>query len=221
MSTQCDCSVDVVLCLDQGQSMQAMLNSLRKNGIEMPANLQQSWTRRGQRLRELRVKIVAFGAIQDDQNSRMSVSKFYSIPDEREGLGSFMASVTPISGPGAKNSLAALAVALKSPWRRRVRSQRHVIVILTDSPAHTLEEKADGDFDYNALPRDLAELTDLWNGQAISQTAKRMVIFGPEEYPWTYLLMHWEQVLFVPTRIGGGIMEHQYNEVLYAIFWDW
>jgi hypothetical protein len=117
-----------------------------------------------------------------------------------------------------KNALETLAIAIKSPWTVGEQLRRHNIVIWTDGSSHKLEKRADSDVEEtDDLPRNIDELTDLWDGQWIGQTAKRLVIFAPEAYPWSDLLAHWDQVWLLPTRAGGGMKEHEYDEILHAL----
>jgi hypothetical protein len=146
-------------------------------------------------------------------------SEFFSLPDEAMSFKDFVSKITPEGGGDEpENGLEALCLALKSSWTSEGHRRRHVVVMWTDASAHKLEKRADSDVELvEGLAKNLDDLRDLWDGQVIGQTAKRLVIFAPEAYPWSDLLAHWEQVWLLPTRAGGGMKEHEYDEILHIL----
>ena len=55
------------------------------------------------------------------------------------------------------------------------------------------------------MPKNFGELTDWWEGQeGMNSTAKRLVVFAPDAYPWTDMNNHWSNaVQFRPAPVRG------------------
>ena len=76
------------------------------------------------------------------------------------------------------------------------------------------------------MPESLDALTDLWmtpstgqdhSGIKLKQAAKRLIVFGPQVYPWPDIYETWNQVVFNPSRAGQGLDEVSYEDIIEAI----
>ncbi len=65
------------------------------------------------------------------------------------------------------------------------------------------------------MPKNFGELTDSWEGQeGMSSTAKRLVIFAPDAYPWTDMNNHWSNAVQFPSCAGQGLSDIDYQQIL-------
>jgi hypothetical protein len=77
--------------------------------------------------------------------------------------------------------------------------------MFTDASAHKLEDRI-GEIPSqftDVVPADIDGLTDNWDGgQAtkLKKTARQLIIFGPDAYPWNMISDGWNDVVFVPVN---------------------
>lgn len=125
--------------------------------------------------------------------------------------------------------------------------RRHIVVLFTDAPAHPLgrhtprrrtarspsarppwwssRRRAGASAspeDVDVYPRSLDELHDQWgregqDGAVMDQSAKRLLIFAPEQKPWRDIAETWDKTLFVPSVAGTGLKEIALDEVISTI----
>jgi hypothetical protein len=212
-------AVDLVLCIDKTGSMSPVMDLVKRNALRLHDDLKIKLNEKHKAVSQLRIRIIAFGDIYADKDQWLRSSEFFTLPAAAENFKGFISEITPEGGGDEpENGLEALALAIKSPWTSEGHRRRHVVVVWTDASAHKLEKRADSSVDVaEILPKNFNELSDLWNGQAIQQNARRLIIFAPEAYPWSDLLTHWEQVWLMPTRAGEGMKEHEYDEILHVL----
>jgi hypothetical protein len=90
-------------------------------------------------------------------------------------------------------------------------------VVWTDTSAHPLDKGADHKpTNYpEAMPKNFDELTDWWEGQeGMSPTARRLVLFAPDAYPWTDMEHHWNATVQFTSRAGQGLSDMEYQQIL-------
>jgi len=97
--------------------------------------------------------------------------------------------------------------------------------MFTDASAHRLEDRI-GDVPpafVSQIPSSIDKLTDGWEGGSqgegmmslsIKPAARRLVIFGPDTYPWTDIGDSWPQTVFFPSKAGDGLAEVDYGMIL-------
>ncbi len=209
-------AVDLVLCIDKTGSMAPVIETVKHNAVRLHDDFKIKLEEKHKSVSQLRVRVIAFGDIYADRDQWVRSSEFFNLPDEAPAFNNFVGTIKPEGGGDEPESgLEALSLAVKSSWTAEGHRRRHVVVVWTDASAHKLEKRADGDVEITeGLPRNIDELRDLWDGQGIGQSAKRLVIFAPEAYPWSDLHTHWEEVYLLPTRAGEGMKEHEYDEIL-------
>jgi hypothetical protein len=70
------------------------------------------------------------------------------------------------------------------------------------------------------VPASIDELTDRWDGGQtvrIRKAARRLVIFGPDAYPWNVLGDSWGQTVWLPSQAGKGLEDVEYETILKVI----
>ena len=101
--------------------------------------------------------------------------------------------------------------------------RRHVIAVFTDASAHPLGGTERMDAQYPpGVPETISQLGDRW-GYPGSQTsvmessAKRLLLFAPDVYPWAEIADEWDNVILIPSQAGAGLQELEFKEILDAI----
>jgi hypothetical protein len=217
--------VDIVLCIDCSGSMASVIESLKKNVCNIPKDLNTALEQKSKDLRELRIRIIAFS----DLNA-IKASNFFVVEPQRDTTDfELYVNHLSLSGGvygGPKSGLEALAIALGSDWTDEGDKQRHLIVMFSDSSAHRLEDRVDAvpiEF-LGLVPDSLDELTDVWDGgQAVKlkRFARRLIIFGPDAYPWNTITEAWGQTVFLPSQAGKGLEDVEYLTILDTITNSW
>ena len=198
--------IDIVLCIDCSGSMASVIESLKKNVCNIPKDLRTALKQKSKNCSELRIRIVAFS----DLNA-IKVSNFFVVGPQRDTTDfELYVNHLSLSGGvygGPNSGLEALAIALGSDWTDKGDKQRHLIVMISESSAHRLEDRV-GEVPTEFLglvPDSLDELTDVWDGgQAVKlkRSARRLIIFGPDAYPWNTIADHWGQTVYLPSQQG-------------------
>ena len=68
------------------------------------------------------------------------------------------------------------------------------------------------------MPSNFDELTDMWEGQGyVNSSAKRLIIYTPDAYPWTDIATNWENSIHYPSKAGDGLADFDYQEILNQI----
>jgi hypothetical protein len=169
----------------------------------------------------LRVRVVAFRDLGNDADA-LSASEFFVVEPSTD-LARFESFVNGLSASGGgdepESALEALGVAQASAWTHEGDRQRHIIVMFTDASAHKLEDRVGevpGAF-RDQVPASIDELTDRWDGNQsvqIKDKARRMVIFGPDAYPWNVIVDSWENTVWLPSQAGKGLEDVEYETIL-------
>ncbi|MFI5709005.1 VWA domain-containing protein [Kribbella sp. NPDC051620] len=169
----------------------------------------------------LRVRVIGFRDYLFDGDGSMVTSDFFTLPEQSAEFESFVRELKADGGGDEPESgLEALALAIKSPWKRAGDKNRQVIVFWTDASAHPLEAGASsGTASYpDGLPANFDELTDWWEGQSyVNKNDKRLILFTPSAAGWSEIVTHWEQTIHLASQAGAGLAEHEYSTILGAI----
>ena len=221
METWLQYHIDIVFCLDCTGSMGPVIDLAKDNVLKITSDLVDAYKKKEKHVKELRVRIVAFRDLANDLNS-LEVSKFFSIEpsNHRDDFKSFLNRLEPSGGGDEPESaLEALAIAVSSEWTDKGDRQRHVVVVLTDASSHRLEDRVGNvPADYaDSFPKSLDELTEIWDGgQAakLKRSARRLIIFGPDAYPWNTISEAWGQTVYLPSQAGKGLEDVEYSTIL-------
>ncbi len=211
-------SVDIVLCIDSTGSMQPIIDKVKAGAIRFYDDLKRIMDKKGKAVDNLRTKVIAFRDYYCDGDKAMKESPFFDLPKEQDGFESFVKEIyADGGGDEPENGLEALALAMKSDWTKSGDKRRHLIVIWTDASCHPLEKEPKSGTYPHDFPKNVNELTDMWEGQKMDISAKRLVMFAPDSYYWTDIALYWKNTLHFPSKAGEGLSDVDYNTILETI----
>ena len=216
--------VDIVFCVDVTGSMTPVLDLVKEKVRKFPRDLKDRFDKQDKIINTLRIRTVAFRDFANDTDGLVA-SDFFVVEPSTD-LAKFESFVNGLSASGGgdepESALEALGIAQMSNWTHEGDRQRHVIVMFTDASAHKLESRVGevpGAFK-DQVPASFDELTDRWEGGqsvSIKKAARRLLVFGPDAYPWNIISEAWSQVLFLPSQAGKGLEDVEYDTILNVI----
>lgn len=224
-------NVDLVLCIDATYSMEHIIDTVKKNALNLHQDIYNKMREKNKVIENLRVRVIGFRDYLEDGDEAMLASDFFRLPDEAE---SFEACMNYIDADGGgdipEDGLEALAYAIRSPWEQKGTKKRHVVVVWTDAYTHPLGfGKAAPNYPKN-MAANFEELTQWWGdkqlGGYMDQHAKRLLMFAPSEYQdegrviptqWKIISETWDNAVLAPVVSDQGLEEWQYEEILAAI----
>lgn len=215
--------VDMALCIDITGSMRPVMDAVKRNALTFYADIAAALREKDKSIAKLRVRVIAYRDFYHDGEMALQASDFFTLPEDSEAFEHFVSDLNPDGGGDEPESgLEALALAIKSDWTRAGQRQRHLIVVWTDASAHPLERVGIlRPAAYPpAMPANLNELTDLWAGQELYFSAKRLILYAPDSHPWNVIgAGHggWENTIWYPSKAGSGLDELSYKEIVNAI----
>ena len=209
-----DYKVDIVMCIDITGSMQDCIDTVKNRALQFWPDLKEALAAASKNVSDVRVKVIGFRDFEADGDGALEISRYFNLSDQGssdpEDYKAFVNGlVADGGGDEPENSLEALALAIQSDWVQTGDKRRHVIVMFTDASAHKLEDANRSNPNYpENMPESFEDLTDVWmtpsSGQQggtktkLKQPAKRLIVFGPEVYPWPELYESWDQVVYNP-----------------------
>jgi hypothetical protein len=218
-------AVDIVLCVDATGSMFPVLDTVKSSALQFHDRLNDVMVKKGKAISQLRLKVIAFRDFGDDASDAIQQTGFLRLPEQAKDFERFVRGIDAAGGGDIPESgLEALALAINSPWETGLDRRRHVIVMFTDAPAHPLGTVGTSAQSYPAsIPRSIDELFEQW-GYARSQTAvmeqsaKRLVLFAPDEAPWSDpIAEEWDLTLHFASKAGEGLEEFEMDEIIETI----
>jgi hypothetical protein len=218
-------AVDIVMCIDTTASMTPVLETVKESSLQFHQRLNTMMAGKGKAISQLRLRVIAFRDFGDDPATAIEQTDFLLLPQQAAEFEQFVRGLKAKGGGDVPESgLEALALAINSPWERGLDRRRHVVVMFTDAPAHPLGTVGASARNYPPnIPRSMDALFEQW-GYARSQTAvmeqsaKRLVLFAPEEEPWKEAIgEEWDLTLHFPSRAGEGLEEFEMDEIIETI----
>lgn len=218
-----DFTVDMVFCIDATGSMEditgaktKIINMVKQNAINFYHDFMDIMALKGKKVRQLRVRIVAFRDYLADGENAMVVTDFLQLPQQAEA---FEACINSIHADGGgdipEDGLEALAYAIKSKWTKEGAKKRQVIVVWTDAGAHGIGFGRMSKYYPKGMPGSLGELNDWWDDPSLmQQDAKRLLLFAPDTDNWKYIANNWDLTWHIPSAAGNGLAEKNYSEIL-------
>ncbi|NUT95937.1 MAG: VWA domain-containing protein [Saccharothrix sp.] len=218
-------AVDIVMCVDATASMTPTLKNVKNSALSFPARLAQEMAGKGRSISSLRLKVIAFRDFGDRADDALVESAFFKVPDELDGFEHAVRSLSAAGGGDEPESgLEALAVAMASDWETGLDRRRHVIVMFTDASAHPLgDHRQTSASGYpEGIPSSLDRLYAQWGHSQspdalMENSAKRLLIFAPERYPWDGIADDWNHTLFFPSEAGEGLEEWEMDQIIATI----
>jgi len=212
--------IDVVFCVDVTADMAPVLDHIKETVCRSPQILKGKLAAKGKIVNSLRVRVIAFRDFANDPDP-MRASDFIEVEPNADlaGLESFINSLSAFGGGDEPESgLEALATAIMSDWTHKGDKQGHIIVMFTSASAHKLESRI-GELPTefkDLIPGSFDELTDRWNGDQsvrLIRSARRLLIVGPDAYPWNVINDAWGNTVWFPVP-GGFISGDDVGEIL-------
>lgn len=217
-------AVDIVLCIDATASMNPVLDSVKESALSFQLRLEAVMREKAKAISQLRVRTIAFRDFGDDEDDAIEQTGFLTLPDQTEEFRTFVAGIEARGGGDRPESgLEALALAVNSSWEKGLDRRRHVVAVFTDAPAHALGGPHSRLQRYPALvPRSADDLAEQWGYSGsqearMEQSAKRLVLFAPDEEPWSDMQEDWDMTLHFPSKAGHGLEEFEMDEIIDTI----
>lgn len=218
-------AVDIVMCVDVTESMTPILENVKRSALSFPERLAAEMHAKGRGISSLRLKVIAFRDYGDRADNAMAETPFFRMPAEMARFERFVESLRATDGGDEPESgLEALALAVNSDWETGLDRRRHVIVMFTDASAHPLGDPAQtAAHTYpHTMPSTMDGLFGQWghsgsNSAVMENSAKRLLLFAPEQYPWTNIADDWNNTLFFPSVAGEGLEEWEMGEIIATI----
>jgi hypothetical protein len=210
--------VDLVFCIDATGSMAPVIQTVKDNALRFHGDVMKALAESDRHVDRMRVKVIGFRDVYDNEEDAFVTSDFMELPSQETEFQAFVTGLRAGGGGDEPESgLEALAMAIKSDWTREGAKRRHVIVVWTDASAHPLEKSASASAGYPAgIPKSIDELTDLWEGQEVELSSKRLILFAPDAEPWS-VIQGWTNLVWAPSRAGEGLDDLNYKEIVNTI----
>lgn len=211
--------VDIVFCIDATESMDNVIEIVKDNAINFYGDVVDVMKKKGKTISKLRLKVIIFRDYAADGDNAMLQTDFFHLPNDAEDFKSCIASIQAYGGGDEpEDGLEALAFAMDSEWSRSGIKRRHVIAVWSDAPTHELGY-ARG---YEEYPKDMVtdfrELSAWWdNPEIMDQSAKRLLLFTPNEPHWSTISDYWDNVIHIPSEAGSGLREVTYKQIINSI----
>jgi hypothetical protein len=212
--------VDLVLCIDATGSMTPIIDRVKESARSFHTDLRAEMEAKGKLIDALRVRLVVFRDLTSDGPDGLRASDFFVLPQDSDAFSEYVSSITADGGGDEPESgLEALATAIHSSWTTEGVKRRHVIIVWTDASAKKLGEGTAPSDLQGDVPASFDELTDLWSGQSgpMEGSAKRLILYAPDAYPWTDISNYWDNVIHHPSRGGDGLSDVDYHTILDVI----
>jgi len=221
--------VDIVFCIDVSGSMQPCIRDVKNIVARYPRELVERLAGRDVQLDQVRARIITFGNLQGN-TGELRASRFFKVgPSEVEE--EYTRHLSDISVPrlqrsGEHSGLEALGVALGSDWTHEGDKRRHIVLLFSDSGAHSLESRVgEVPLEFGShVPASLDELTDIWdcsNSGRLKKSARRLHVFAPDKYPWNIIGDAWGQTVWLPSQAGAGLEELEFDSILSTVVNSW
>ena len=210
-------NIDIVMCIDSTASMSPVIDMVKESASSFHDRLSSSLKAKEKVVNQLRVRVVMFRDILEDGLTEAIVtSEFMTLPLENEKFKGFVNNIEAKGGGDEPESgFEALATAINSDWTKEGDKRRHLVVLWSDAPAYKLEDVPTGHTDYPpGMPKNFEEFVNMWDGQIMDPSSKRMIIFAPDAYPWREMAENCESVFMIPSQAGKGLADVHYDTVL-------
>lgn len=216
-------AVDIVFVIDITGSMGPVLEQVKAGALTFHDRLLATMAAKGKQVNTLRLRVVAYRDYYADPRDALVQTPFFSLPHEQHAFDGFVRGLHPSGGwDEPESGLEGLAVAMQSDWQRGLDRRRHVIVVFSDASAHPLEAAVGrGIPGYPPyIPQSLDQLTDAWDDPhsgGMEFSAKRLLLYAPDLYPWNIISSGWDNVLHYPSAAGHGLNEVEFGQIVDAI----
>ena len=109
--------VDIVFCIDATESMDPILDSVKKNALNFYSDFHAVMEKKKKKIGRLRVRVIAFRDYLADGEQAMLVTNFFELPEQSQDLEMCIRSIEAKGGgDDPEDGYEALAYAIKSDW---------------------------------------------------------------------------------------------------------
>ena len=216
-------NVDIVMCIDCTESMEPLLNVIKRRVLNLYPDVNAANAKMNiKQIDQLRIRVIGFRDSSCDKEKAFSDSGFLNIPEQEEDFKNFVNNLDAYGGGSeSKCGLEAVAMAINSEWTKGGDKRRHAIIVWSDAPTHPLEEPSTKTAYYpQGMPGDFDELTEWWEDEHIGKmdkTAKRCMIFAPDEASWTDMGLNWTNTIHHTAKAGDGLSDGDYKAIIASI----
>jgi len=238
-----DTNVDLVFVIDATRSMQTTIDMVKESALTFQEKLYEYMKEAKRNIKNLRIKVIWFRDFYYDGNYAYDESKFFELPEEKEEFRDFVNGIKEAGGGDAPESgLEALTLAMRSDFVQEGDKKRHIIVLFTDDAAHPFEDyesltaeaakKGCKPTMYpENMPENISEFFNAWEGNGMNEdvfagdsgeskldaSGRRMVLFAPNEYPWSDMEVELSYVIRKDIVTGHGGSELDMDDVFSLI----
>jgi hypothetical protein len=205
-------AVDIVFCIDVTGSMKPVISAVKSNVRAFHDLLGSAMAQKSKSISQLRIRVIAFRDFTDNPDDAIEFTDFFKLPGQQAEFETFVSALQADGGGDPPESaLEALAVAIDSEWERGLDRRRHVVVMFTDAAAYP-----------KAAPDSIDELFERWGypsseDASMENGAKRLLLFAPDTRPWNAIAADWNNTIFLPSKAGFGLEDHEMEEIINAI----
>jgi hypothetical protein len=215
-------AVDIVFVIDITGSMTPVIDQVKAGALSFHDRLLEVMGAKDKYVSSLRLRVIAYRDYLDNASDALFQTPFFHLPEERTSFDAYVQGLYADGGGDEPESgLEGLALALQSDWERGLDRRRHVVVLFTDASAHPLEAAHGRHIPgYPAIPATFDDLTDTWDdpqGMVMEFSAKRLLMYAPDVYPWNVISASWDNVLHYPSNAGRGLNEVEFDQIVDAI----
>ena len=215
-------NVDIVFCIDATGSMDNVINIVKENALHFYDDVTAAMRENNKEISSLRIKIIAFRDYLADGDDAMLNTDFFELPRDSEAFSETVKSIEAFGGGDEpEDGLEALAFAMRSKWNTEGTRRRQVIVVWSDAATHPLGFGAAADNYPSKMAKDFSELTAWWgdkqNQPYMNYSAKRLVLYTPNQPGWSTIVENWDGVIHYPSEAGAGLKEADYQQILNTI----
>lgn len=217
-----DFNIDICLCIDKTGSMRPLIDTVKRNALNLCRDIQNHFEAGGKHVNRLRVRIICFGDYKADKEP-MILSPFLTLPEDNEKFESLVNGIQAEGGGDEpEDALEALAYAMRSDWCEDSWRRRHIIALFTDAPAHELGfGKNEATYPKTGMPKDFGQLSEMWGDEdkpgIMNYSAKRLLLFAPDVTFW-HTIACWDNTMITSVERAAGLSDITYQFMLDVIF---
>lgn len=218
--------VDLVLVIDGTGSMQNCLDAVKDRATSLYSAIVEGLAGKSRSVYKFRVKVIIFRDLYVDSNA-YEESDFFILgggaDDQSLEFREYVAGIKAGGGGDEpEHALEALHRAMQVEYCQITNNLkgRHIICLMTDASSHPLNDPQRDMPEYRSIypkdmPRDLTALAEEWEGK-MHRTARRLIIFAPNAYPWT-ILGSWNETSFEVSEAGKGLDKDAFESVIQSV----
>lgn len=216
-------NVDICMVIDKTGSMSPILDTVKKNILNLHKDIRTEMESKGKHINRLRIRVIAFGDYKADDRPMIATS-FLTMPDEEATLQRIVNGLEAWGGgDDPEDGLEALAFAIRSDWCKDSGKKRHIIALFTDAEPHELGAcRSAKSYPKSGMPADFGELTEMWGDKdfpgEMDFHSKRLLLFAPRTTYWEKISSQWENSVIRDVESDSGLKDVTYQVMMNTIY---